>query len=111
MGADKSDENTQNAPKFICPKDWDFDEKRLHWVSVVRDPRNLLSLNSKQGPNCELRVYLVFKTSGLPCFMIQLTCILLWYGDFVAIQFFITKLPKSKSTCEIKSSGMIRRLI
>ena len=40
MGADKSDEN---APKFISPnclpasqKLWDFDEKRLHWASVVR---------------------------------------------------------------------------
>jgi hypothetical protein len=30
MGADKSAQNDQNAPKFICPKVWDFDEKRLH---------------------------------------------------------------------------------
>ena len=30
MGADKSIENTQNAPKFICPK------KRLHWASKFR---------------------------------------------------------------------------
>ena len=36
MGADKSADNTPNAPKFICPKVWDFDEKRLHWASVVR---------------------------------------------------------------------------
>jgi hypothetical protein len=44
MGADKSTENTPNAPKFICPnclrlgspKVWDFDEIRLHWASVVR---------------------------------------------------------------------------
>ena len=48
MGADKSDENTPNATKFICPKDWDFDEKRLHSASVVRDPRNLLCLHSKR---------------------------------------------------------------
>ena len=38
MGADKSAENTPNAPKIICPKVWDFDEKRLHWVSEVRAP-------------------------------------------------------------------------
>ena len=43
MGADKLAGNTPNAPKFICPnclpgpKVWDFDEKMLHWVSVVRD--------------------------------------------------------------------------
>ena len=38
MGAKKSTENTSNAPNFICPspKVWDFDEKRLHWASVVR---------------------------------------------------------------------------
>ena len=42
MGADKLAWNTPNAPKFICPnclpspKVWDFDEKMLHWVSVVR---------------------------------------------------------------------------
>ena len=35
MGADKSAKNT---PKRICPspKVRDFDEKRLHWASVVR---------------------------------------------------------------------------
>ena len=36
MGSDSLAENTPNAPKFICPKVWDFDEKRLHWVSLVR---------------------------------------------------------------------------
>ena len=38
MGAVNSAENTQNAPKSICssPKVWDFDEKMLHWASVVR---------------------------------------------------------------------------
>ena len=37
MGADKLAENTPNAPKFICPSPnvWDFNEKRLHWASVV----------------------------------------------------------------------------
>ena len=39
--AEKSAEDTQNAPNFICPspKVWDFDEKRLHWgrASVVPD--------------------------------------------------------------------------
>ena len=39
MGADKSAENTPNAPKFVCPspKVCDFNEKRLHWVFVVRE--------------------------------------------------------------------------
>ena len=38
MGANSSDENTPNAPEFICPspKVLDFNEKRLHWASVVR---------------------------------------------------------------------------
>ena len=38
MGAVNSAENTQNAPKSICssPKVWDFDEKMLHWASVVQ---------------------------------------------------------------------------
>ena len=38
MGADSSAENTPNAPKFIfaIPKVLDFNEKRLHWASVVR---------------------------------------------------------------------------
>ena len=38
MGADKSAERISNGPKLICPspKVWDFDEKRLHWASVVR---------------------------------------------------------------------------
>ena len=35
MGADSLAENTTNAPKLIRPT-WDFDEKRLHLVSVVR---------------------------------------------------------------------------
>ena len=37
MGADKLAENTPNA-QIVCqsPKVWDFDEKRLHWASVVR---------------------------------------------------------------------------
>jgi hypothetical protein len=43
MGADKSAENTSKAQnltlRFVCPrpKVWDFDEKRLHRASVVRD--------------------------------------------------------------------------
>ena len=42
MGADKLAENTPNAQnlsaQFVCPspKVWDFNEKRLHWASVVR---------------------------------------------------------------------------
>ena len=41
MGADSLAENTSNAPEFICPnclpkpKFLDFNEKRLHWASVV----------------------------------------------------------------------------
>ena len=41
MGADKFAQNTPNAPnaQIVCssPKVRDFDEKRLHWASVVRD--------------------------------------------------------------------------
>ena len=38
MGAGNSAERIPNGPKLICPspKVWDFDEKRLHWASVVR---------------------------------------------------------------------------
>jgi len=38
MGADSLAENTPNVPEFICPslKNVDFNEKRLHWASVVR---------------------------------------------------------------------------
>ena len=32
MSADKSAENTPNAPKFICPICLDFNEKRLHFI-------------------------------------------------------------------------------
>ena len=47
MGADKSAENSPNAPKCICPdclsklKGRDFNEKRLHWASIVRALDNL----------------------------------------------------------------------
>ena len=41
MGDDKLAENTSNAPKFI----WDFDEKRLHRLSVVRDTIDALQCN------------------------------------------------------------------
>ena len=44
MSADKSAENIPNMPqnlsvRIVCPspKVWDFDGKRLHWASVVRD--------------------------------------------------------------------------
>jgi hypothetical protein len=38
MGADSLTKSTPNAPEFICPssKILDFNEKRLHWASVVR---------------------------------------------------------------------------
>ena len=42
MGAESSAENTPNAKEVICPiclpkpKGLDFNEKRLHWASVVR---------------------------------------------------------------------------
>ena len=54
MGADKLAENTPNAPKLICPivcpspKVWDFNEKRLHWVSVVRDWKQTKFKNCKE---------------------------------------------------------------
>jgi hypothetical protein len=39
MGVESLAENTPNAPKFICPspKVLDFNEKGLHWGSVVLD--------------------------------------------------------------------------
>ena len=49
MGANKLGENTPNAHNLsaqtVCPspKVWDFDEKRLHWVSVVRGTGNTAS--------------------------------------------------------------------
>ena len=42
MGADSLAKNTPNAHEFICPiclpkpKALKFNEKRLHWASVVR---------------------------------------------------------------------------
>ena len=38
MIVDKLTEITSNALRFICPSPevWNFDEKRLHWASVVR---------------------------------------------------------------------------
>jgi hypothetical protein len=46
MGADKLTQNTSNAPKFICPNPevWDFDEKRLYQVSVIRGLINSLDI-------------------------------------------------------------------
>jgi hypothetical protein len=40
MGADKSDKKF--SAQILCPspKVWDFDERRLHWVSVVRGANN-----------------------------------------------------------------------
>ena len=66
MDADKLAKNTPNAPNFICPnclpklsaqivcpspKVWDFNEKKLHWVSVVREPAKwtkMMSRNNRQ---------------------------------------------------------------
>ena len=51
MGADGSAKNTPNASKFICPiclpkpKSVGFQEKRLHWASVVRSPNHFLHCN------------------------------------------------------------------
>ena len=38
MGADSLAKNSPNAPEFVCPssKVLNFNEKRLHWASVVR---------------------------------------------------------------------------
>ena len=43
IGAENT--GTPNAPKFVCPspKVWNFGEKRLHWASVVRVHRQLIS--------------------------------------------------------------------
>ena len=40
MGADSLAENTPNAPEFISLKVQDFNEKRLHWASIVRGPKS-----------------------------------------------------------------------
>ena len=52
MGADKSSaENTPNVPKHFCPnclpkpRVWDFDEKRLHWATVIRVPEHAKNLS------------------------------------------------------------------
>ena len=39
MGAGSSAEITPNAPKYICPspKVWNFNEKRLHLASGIRN--------------------------------------------------------------------------
>ena len=42
MGTDKLAENTPNAAKLICPKVWDFDEKRLQ---IKRNFLIVLSFN------------------------------------------------------------------
>ena len=62
MGADKSAQNTPNAPKFICPrpKVWYFKEKMLHWASVVRAKKlTARGLGTKSDifgvPDCILR--------------------------------------------------------
>ena len=50
MSADKLAQNTPNVPKIICPdclpspKLWDFDEKMLHWASVVRGPEHIANM-------------------------------------------------------------------
>ena len=45
MGADSSAENPPNASEFICPspKVLDFNEKSLHWMSVVLDMSEVTS--------------------------------------------------------------------
>ena len=41
MCADKSAENTPNAPKIFGPKVWDF-RKNFLWVSLVRGAQGLI---------------------------------------------------------------------
>ena len=54
ISADKSPENTPIAktylPKIVCPSPrvWDFDEKRLHWASVVRAALHAKILHNSQ---------------------------------------------------------------
>ena len=43
MGADSLTKKNTNAPEFICPI-WNFNDKRLHWASVVRGQDSLLFL-------------------------------------------------------------------
>jgi hypothetical protein len=51
LSAEKSSEKYSKGPKIylpqiVCPrpKVWDFDEKRLHWASVVRGHQDLVPL-------------------------------------------------------------------
>ena len=56
MGADKSAENAQNlSAQIVCPspKVWNFDEKRLHWASVVRAQQENFA-----GVTCDIAIYL-----------------------------------------------------
>ena len=47
VGADSLAENT---PKCICPspKVWDFNEKRIHWASLVRDRNQKITSISRE---------------------------------------------------------------
>jgi hypothetical protein len=54
MGTESLAENTPNAPEFICPiacpspKVLDFNEKRRHWVSVVREEEEYLRRKERE---------------------------------------------------------------
>ena len=37
------------SEQFFCPNVWDFNEKRLHWASVVRDIAPVYFSNTPQG--------------------------------------------------------------
>ena len=45
------------SAQIVCPspKVWDFDEKRLHWASVVRDNAQRTSM-SKNIKTCESKI-------------------------------------------------------
>ena len=75
MGADKLAENTPNATKIVAPnclpkpKSLDFDEKRLHWASVVRISYE--STIMKKTRKIQLQVFSGFLVCLLLCFDIS----------------------------------------
>ena len=87
MGADKSAENTLNAPKFISlkclpkPKIWDFDEKRLHWVFVVCAFQNQFKICTSKVGRLNYRLVLSCfqfdcnKQLGIVMFLQTLKCV------------------------------------
>ena len=57
----KARKSLPNAPKFICSKVWDFDEKRFHWTSIVRVYVIWISMNNLWKCRCIERWMLLLR--------------------------------------------------